>query len=134
METNQDLIISETDYQRISSLLRTAPDEIQELLQTELDRATVVPDDQLPEGVVTMNSTVTFLDLSTNKTNKVTLVYPHDANISENKISVLAPVGAALIGLRVGQTMKWPLPGGKERELKVVEVSREKAKVSEGVS
>jgi len=134
METNQELIISETDYERISSLLRTAPDEIQELLQTELDRATVVPDDKLPEGVVSMNSTVTFLDLSTNKTNKVTLVYPHEANIAENKISILAPIGAALIGLRVGQTMKWPLPGGKEKELKVVEVNREKEKVSEGVS
>lgn len=134
MEANQELIISETDYERISSLLRTAPDEIQELLQTELDRATVVPDDKLPEGVVSMNSTVTFLDLSTNKTNKVTLVYPHEANIAENKISILAPIGAALIGLRVGQTMKWPLPGGKEKELKVVEVNREKEKVSEGVS
>lgn len=134
MEANQDLIISETDFQKVSSILRGATDEVQEFLQTELDRATVVPDDQLPEGVVSMNSTVTFMDLNTNKTNKVTLVYPYDANIAENKISVLAPVGAALIGLRVGQTIKWPLPGGKEKELKVVSVTREKEKVSEGVS
>ena len=134
MEANQDLILRETDFQRISSMIGGATEEVQEFLQTELDRAKVVPDDQLPVDVVAMNTTVTFLDLATNKTNQVTLVYPFDANIAENKISVLAPVGAALIGLRVGQTIKWPLPGGKEKELKVVNVTREDEKVSQSVT
>jgi regulator of nucleoside diphosphate kinase len=60
--------------------------------------------------------------LDTGKELVVTLVYPHDADIDENKISILAPIGAALIGLRVGQVIRWPVPSGKEKRLQVVAV------------
>lgn len=126
MDTNKELIIANNDFVKISSLILGASEEVQEFLQGELDRAVVVPDGELPGDVVSMNSAVTFLDLDTKKENQVTLVYPHESNIEENKISVLAPIGAALIGLRVGQTIRWPLPGGRQKQLKVMNVVRER--------
>lgn len=119
-----ELIIRKQDHEKIMSLLSLAPEEIEVRLQNELDRAKVVPDDQLPENVVAMNSTVTYLDLETNKENKITLVFPHEANVAEGKVSILAPIGAALIGLRVGDSIKWPLPSGSEREIRVTGVSK----------
>lgn len=119
-----ELIIRKQDHEKIMSLLSLAPEEIEVRLQNELDRAKVVPDDQLPENVVAMNSTVTYLDLETNKENRITLVFPHEANVAEGKVSILAPIGAALIGLRVGDSIKWPLPSGSEREIRVTGVSK----------
>lgn len=77
----------------------------------------VVANDELPADVVSMNSKVSFKDLDTEKESVVTLVYPQDANIDEGKISIFAPVGSALIGLRVGQVINWPLPHGKEKKI-----------------
>lgn len=122
MNQNQNLYLKNEDFVKISALLSSAPKEVRDLLQEELDRATVTPDDQFPAEVVSMQSAVEYRDLESNKTNKVTLVYPHEASIDENKISILAPVGAALIGLTVGQKITWPLPGGKEKVIEVVRV------------
>ncbi len=69
-----------------------------------------------------MGSTVTFIDLDSNQENTVSLVYPEEANVAEMKISVLSPVGSALIGLRVGGAIDWPVPQGKVRRLKVTGV------------
>lgn len=113
MGKSPSLVISEEDYQKISSLLLNIKTEIAELLEEELGRATLVPASELPENVVSMNSEVTFIDLDTNKEQKVTLVYPNEADIEKRKISIFAPVGAALIGLRIGQSIDWPLPDGK---------------------
>jgi regulator of nucleoside diphosphate kinase len=122
MENQDNLILNQGDFHKLSSLIHSAPAEVAELLEEELSRATVVSDDQLPGDVVTMNSTVNFQDLDSGKELVVTLVYPHDANIADNKISILAPIGSALIGLRVGQVIHWPLPNGKEKRLKVISV------------
>lgn len=124
MSTEVSLLISKDDHQGVSALLNMAPEAMRELLQTELDRATVVEANQVPQDVVTMNSLVTYMDLALKKENKIQLVYPHDANLSQGKVSILAPVGAALLGLRVGQTIDWPMPQGT-KQIQVLKVERE---------
>jgi regulator of nucleoside diphosphate kinase len=122
MKNSDNVILTKADYEKLSSLLMSAKPEIAELLEEELGRASIVSDGELPRDVVSMNSKVSFKDLDTGKELVVTLVYPHDADIDENKISILAPIGAALIGLRVGQVIRWPVPSGKEKRLQVVAV------------
>ena len=96
-------------------------------LENELTRAKVVPLSKLPANTVAMGSTVTFEDLESGKTTTVTLAYPNEANVEEMKISVLSPVGSALLGLRVGGTIEWPLPSRGQRRLKVIAVEQHKA-------
>lgn len=122
MKDEDDLILSNGDFQKLSSLLNVTKPEIAELLEEELSRASVVPDNELPNDVVSMNSHVSFRDLDKGKESAITLVYPHEASIDENKVSILAPVGSALIGLKVGQVIEWPVPNGKEKRLKVISV------------
>ncbi len=122
MDNHDNLILTSGDFQKLSSLVSSTQTKIAELLEEELSRASIVPDDELPQDVVSMNATVRFQDLDTEKESTVTLVYPHEANIDENKVSILAPVGSALIGLRVGQMIIWPVPNGKEKRMKVTSV------------
>ena len=122
MENDSKLILTQNDFHKLSSLVTSTKSDIAELLEDELSRASIVPPEKLPNDVVSMNSTVGFVDLDTGKESIVTLVYPYDAKIEENKISILAPVGSALIGLRVGQVINWPMPHGKEKRLRVVSV------------
>jgi regulator of nucleoside diphosphate kinase len=84
-------------------------------LQTELDRAKVVKPRKVPSDVITMNSTVTVVDLDTGKEETYTLVFPEDANAAQGKISVLAPIGTAMLGYEVGDTFEWEVPAGKRR-------------------
>ncbi|WP_413289175.1 nucleoside diphosphate kinase regulator [Bdellovibrio sp. HCB337] len=118
----QNLIITQSDFQKISLLIKDLESPTAILLEEELGRAAVVPDEQAPADYVSMNSRVRFMDLGMNKESEVTLVYPHEANLTEHKISILAPMGAALIGLRVGQKIHWPFPNGKAREIQVLSV------------
>jgi regulator of nucleoside diphosphate kinase len=123
MQMNTEkIIITQTDYQKLSSLVSKTNTPTSELLEEELSRASVVNADQVPSDVITMNSTARFVDLDSEKESTITLVFPHEANVEENKVSILVPLGAALIGLRAGQEIIWPMPNGKERRLKVVEV------------
>ena len=85
-------------------------------------RAKVVPRDKIPKDVVTMNSRVIFENETTGEQREVTLVYPGSADIDAGRISVLVPVGTALLGLRVGQSIDWELPGGKKQRYRIVEV------------
>jgi regulator of nucleoside diphosphate kinase len=91
-------------------------------LENELARAVVVPREQIPNDVVTMNSRVVFADETTGERREVTLVYPAQADISAGKISILVPVGTALLGLRVGQSIDWELPSGEKRRYRVIDV------------
>lgn len=129
MENQDNVILTQADFQKLSQLISIARTEIAELLEGELNRAAIVPDDQLPRDVVAMNSVVGFKDLDSGKESTITLVYPHEANIAENKISILAPVGSALIGLRVGQVIHWPVPNGKEKKFQVVSVMHSDQKI-----
>jgi regulator of nucleoside diphosphate kinase len=89
------------------------------LLLEELDRAEILPSYEIPADVVTMGATVAFTVEETGEKRTVELVYPKDADIAQNRISILTPVGAGLLGLRVGQTISWPDRAGQERLLRI---------------
>ena len=84
-------------------------------LQDELARAEAVPPEKIPPDVVTMNSRVRLLDLDKGKTHEYTLVYPMDADAAAGKVSIVAPIGAAMIGYRAGDEIEWSTPGGRRR-------------------
>jgi regulator of nucleoside diphosphate kinase len=120
---NEDVIlITEKDLLRIKHILSFQKSEDFENLELELDRAKIITDDVVPPDLVTMNSKVKFLNVQDNKEMIITLVYPSDANFSEGRISVLASLGSALIGLRVGQEINWMFPDGRTKTLRILEV------------
>ena len=121
------IILSENDFERISQLIYKNSSTTAALLEEELSRANIVPDTRLPKNVVAMNSRVTYVDSVSGEQNTITLVYPNDADLQQQKISVLAAVGAALIGLEEGARIEWPLPGGTKKEFKVLQVSQAQA-------
>ncbi len=92
------------------------------VLAEELERAIVVPTDRIPKDVVTMNSRLIYSDESIGTSCEVELVYPGEADPMNGRVSVLAPVGCALLGLRAGQSIDWNLPGGKVHRLRVERV------------
>ena len=95
-----------------------------EALEEEMNRANVVEPTEVPPEVVTMNSTVEFIDDKTGQTFQMTLVYP-DAVTGHVTVSIFAPVGSALLGLSVGQSIVWQIPGGRELNLRVLKVLRQ---------
>ncbi len=119
------LIVSSLDAARLEALLesprwRDLP--AAQALQDELLRAEVRPVDAMPEGVVGMHSRVECEDEDSGKRYQLTLVYPHEADVGTGRVSVLAPMGSALIGLSVGQHIDWPNPDGRALHLKVIGV------------
>jgi regulator of nucleoside diphosphate kinase len=84
-------------------------------LRPELGRARVVPDDQVPPDIVTMNSVVRLRDLDSDETEEYELVYPADADVAYNRISDLAPTSTAILGYRAGDVIEWPVPAGLRR-------------------
>ena len=118
------VIVGRGDRDRIEALLQTAGSSQDGLLLDELDAASILPDHLVPADVVTMNSLVVYRDLDTGLEANIQLVYPEEADAAGGRISILAPVGAALIGLRVGERIEWPLPNRHRRVLEVVSVSR----------
>jgi regulator of nucleoside diphosphate kinase len=113
------LYITRNDHHRLSLLLnaalRTGPSAALEKLRGELDRATLLDPAAIPADIVTMGSRVQIEDLGTNEVEEYLLVYPDQANIAEGRLSVLAPVGTALLGFRAGAIVDWPTPGGIRR-------------------
>ncbi len=122
MENPGRLILTRTDFEQITSLVQSSTSETTDFLAEELHRASIVSREELPPDVVSMHSKVVFKDLDNSKEMAVTLVYPHEADIELKKVSILAPLGTALIGLRVGQIINWPVPHQKEKSLKVMSV------------
>lgn len=109
------IVISSRDAQKLDRLLASLPDRDfpgRDDLEAELARARIVDPQQLPADVVTMNSTVRFKIASSAKTFVLKLVYPHETDASGTTISILAPVGSALLGLSEGDQIEWPKPGG----------------------
>jgi len=86
-----------------------------EELGAELGRATIVEIDKLPQDIVTMNSKVCVKDMDTDKDEIYQVVYPEDADIEQNKISILAPIGTAILGYKVGDVIEWKVPAGLRR-------------------
>jgi regulator of nucleoside diphosphate kinase len=119
------ITLSRIDLERIEALLERAPPaEAANLaaLRAELDRAEVVEPTAIPAQIVTMNSTVTFEDENDGEKLTLTLVYPSAAG-APGTVSIMAPVGSALLGLTQGQTIDWPTPDGRKRRLRVLEIS-----------
>ena len=111
------------DLERLERVLERADATANvELLRAELERAMVVEPRDLPAGVVTMNSLVRFSDEKTGEESEVRLVFPGQTDPDHRCISILAPVGSALIGLSCGDRIEWPVPGGHVRQLRVVAV------------
>lgn len=118
------ITVTETDYERIDALLEKAGDSVPGIreLRAELERAHVVASHEIPQDVVTMNSTIAFENADSGKHFELTLVYPKDIDGSAGKVSILAPVGSALLGLAVDQIIQWQVPGGDTLKLRVLEV------------
>lgn len=121
MSQRPSVHLTQDDLERLSRLLDVQGGRFAQL-EGELARATVVPRAQIPRDVVTMNSRVVFQNETTGERREVTLVYPADADIDAGKISVLVPVGTALLGLRTGQSIDWELPSGERHRYRVIDV------------
>ena len=119
--SDKPIQITEFDLERLKKLIENAyhteyrGSDYLARLQTELDRAHVVPPQAVPEAVVTMNSTVVLLDLDTGEQETYTLVFPDRADLSLGRISILAPIGTAMLGYEVGDVFEWEVPAGKRR-------------------
>jgi regulator of nucleoside diphosphate kinase len=118
------IIVTRFDYERLSRLAESSAartPEVSDELLTELERALIVQDDEMDAGVVRMGSTLDFTsDLGQDRT--VTLVFPGEADIAAGKVSVLTPIGAALIGLSAGQSIDWNARDGQFHRLTVERV------------
>jgi regulator of nucleoside diphosphate kinase len=120
-----EITVSTADLDRLEGLLgelRAGAPEIADGLRSELDRARIVEPDEVPKDVVTMNSTVRFVDEESGKQFERTLCYPGEATGGADKVSILAPLGSALLGLSVGQRIDWPVPGGRTAHIRILEV------------
>lgn len=125
MSSKPSIIVSRTDLERIEALLDRQPAaEAANFakLRAELDRADVAESAAMPAHTVGMNSTVTFEDEDNGEKLTRTLVYPAAAGAT-GTVSILAPVGTALLGLSPGQQINWPMPDGRMRTLRVLEVT-----------
>ena len=116
------IYLTQGDMDRLLQLVDAYPGRRFEQLERELVRAHVVKREEMPADIVTMNSRVVFEDEGAGERREVTLVYPGSADIDTGRISVLTPVGTALLGLRVGQSIDWELPGGGRRRYRIAAV------------
>ena len=125
MSEKPKVIISSRDAERLEALLDALPDNAffgRAELEAELNRAEVLEPAEMPPDVVTMNSTVRFRVASSDATFELRLVYPKDVDDSGGTISVLAPVGSALLGLSTGDEIEWPRPGGGVMTVRIEEI------------
>lgn len=124
---NRKIIITEHDHARLTKLInRGNTFSVLDLayvraLESELARAEIAALDDLPTDVITLHSRAELLDLDANERMEFTIVLPHEADVMENKISVLAPIGTGMLGYRVGDVFNHPTPIGTRR-LKVLQV------------
>ncbi|HEX8821945.1 MAG TPA: nucleoside diphosphate kinase regulator [Archangium sp.] len=116
------IVVTSSDMERLRTLIDTTAGDKADALDAELTRAVVVEPTEVPPDVVTMNSRVVYQDEESNETREVTLSYPKDASLEQGRVSVLAPVGAALLGLSVGQEIDWLVPGGRHKRLRILAV------------
>jgi regulator of nucleoside diphosphate kinase len=120
------IVIDAALYERLrataDAATRSAPDVAERLLE-EIERAEIVTSDAMPADVVSIGSIVTYRDVETGSTRTIELAWPGDADPRQQRFSVVSPIGAALIGLSIGQTMNWQVGEGERRQLTVLNVS-----------
>ena len=128
MSVKNKIYISEFDMRRLKGLIKFAEERWDkrivpylEELDEELDRAEIVKPEEIPTDVITMNSTFRLNNLDTGEEVIYTLVFPAKADSTNGKISILAPVGTAVLGYRAGDTVEWKVPAGLKR-LRVEEI------------
>lgn len=127
--SKRQIFVSFEDRDRLQALINSArldsrvPVASLNALEGELARSMVVNAWDIPRDVVTMNSTVRFRDLTSEDEDSYMLVYPKDADVLSDKISIFAPIGTALLGYRVGDVIDWDVPAGK-RQLQIVDVQQ----------
>lgn len=120
------IAITRGDSEKLARIADSAGGQFQQaadVLAREIERAQLIDDGEPRPGLVRMGSRVAFRDDISGQERAVTLVYPEDADVAAGKISVLTPVGAALIGLSVGQSIEWHTPNGGTRSLTVQKVT-----------
>lgn len=123
--TRPRITLTAEDYERLSALAQAAMSRSPELaagLADEIGRARVLAKGRYPQQIVCMNSEVQFRDDRTGKVQTLKLVYPAEADIGLGRLSVLTPVGTALIGVRVGESVTWETPSGDLRQLTILAV------------
>ena len=124
------VILTKTDYEILNSYvknlhgMRVNEKDNFNKLSGELKKAEIVEDGSLPADIVRLGSTVVVEDLMTNREMTVTIVLPGEADIKQKKVSVLAPIGTALIGFKKNQVVNWNVPSGK-KDFKIVDVTNE---------
>jgi regulator of nucleoside diphosphate kinase len=124
---NRNIIITADDRAELEAVL-TFTDKLSartrmelSALEGELRRATIVESEDIPSDVITMNSRTKLLDLDSKERMEFTLVLPRDAGLEAGKISILAPLGSAILGCRAGDEFQWRVPYGVRR-LKIIDV------------
>ncbi len=121
------ITVTDKDLERLSRCVETFSDgrlaEQADRLEAELSRATVVPAAEIAPDIVTMSSRLVVEDVKNGGRRAITLVYPQEADSDTGRVSVLAPMGSAVLGLRVGDEIDWDLPGGRSARFRIVEVS-----------
>lgn len=126
MTSPPPILVASEDRDRLLQLVALCDGiTVADQLEFELDRARVLPLEEVPEDVVVMNSDVEYEDVATRQRRRLHLVYPPDADSDAGRVSILAPLGCALLGLRAGQEIDWKMPGGLRR-VRVLAVTREK--------
>jgi regulator of nucleoside diphosphate kinase len=134
----EHIYISKPDYQRLRTLValhRAGRDgAAADRLDAELDRAIVVEPGEMPPDVVTLQSRVSYVEARTGAVREVVLVEPAAADPSAGRVSVLAPVGAALVGLRRGDVIEWPLPDGRNAQYRILDVVQPEPAPAEAVA
>ncbi len=125
IEMNNGLIVSESDYQKLSNLVERSRSTATYDLDAELAKADICPDVSLPETVVALYDKVIFRDLKTNAERTVTIVLPWESSVPKMRISILSPVGTALIGEPLGAVINWPLLNGRSAQLEIVGIKRD---------
>ena len=121
---NPAIIISEQDLHCLETMLEHQPKltPTMRLLEEELARADVVAPQDMPANVVTMNAKVLLTIASSTEASEITLVYPHDFKGEKGQVNVVAPIGAAILGLAEGQEIEWPQPDGQMMKVKIEKV------------
>lgn len=115
MNNHPSIVVTSRDFERLYEATASADGFDTTRLEMELERARVVDPREAPPNLVTMNSVVTYKNSSSGELRTVRLVYPRDADVNQDKISVVAPLGTALLGLREGQEIEWLMPGGHRK-------------------
>lgn len=117
------IYITKNDYKKLNDLIekKFPHDDYDNALFLELKKAKIIEPKNIPSDVITMNSLVNFIDVESNSDLKYWLVFPQEADVKQGKISVLSPIGCALLGYRIGDVISLKTPGG-ERKIKVEKI------------